>query len=46
MLRCLMSLTNLEKRGGEAAASVLSRAFIELKSCNDALLDALTNLEN
>ncbi|GKC59032.1 hypothetical protein Tco_1086630, partial [Tanacetum coccineum] len=32
-------------RGGEAATSVLSRAFIELKSYNDALLDALKNLE-
>ncbi|GJX30670.1 hypothetical protein Tco_0240525 [Tanacetum coccineum] len=51
MLRCLMPLTNLKNRcmghdrGGEEAASALSCAFIELKSCNAALLDALTNLE-
>ncbi|GJT61762.1 hypothetical protein Tco_1005295 [Tanacetum coccineum] len=32
-------------RGGEEVASALSRAFIELKTCNAVLLDALTNLE-
>ncbi|GJR45901.1 hypothetical protein Tco_1314004 [Tanacetum coccineum] len=31
--------------GGEEVASALSRAFIELKTCNAVLLDALTNLE-
>ncbi|GJZ25842.1 hypothetical protein Tco_0570095 [Tanacetum coccineum] len=32
-------------RGGEEAASALSRAFIELKTCNAVLLDALTNVD-
>nr|GEV90040.1 transposase, mutator type [Tanacetum cinerariifolium] len=32
-------------RGEEEAATALFRAFVELKTCNAVLLDALTNLE-